>query len=254
MSASRAVTTRTSGYRGRRGGLDRISEEDLFFQFAADQAGAAETVGEVNTAEASQPDPPRREQALDRRNVCQGQAILTLGGRSVPIAVCPEPLTRGGRNAFPACQGEPPAAAPGPYSDLPLFELTCSLQEDLARRIEQSHEHRRALEQMFDLTEACETAAGDEPRSNAPDEQAPATRANDAKPQTRPALARSSPDTGPVSNPADQRRRRPSVVDLLDKKATRTRAPFCWRRCFVSAAVCSGLGSAALLMVYWIAG
>lgn len=238
MSASRAVTTRTSGYRGRRGGLDRVSEEDLFFQFATDQAGAAETAGEVNTAEASQPAPPRREQALDRRNVCQGQAILTLGGRSVPIAVFPEP----------------PAAAPGPYSDLPLFELTCSLQEDLARRLEQSGEHRRALEQMLDLTEACETAAGDEPRSNAPDEQAPATRANDAKPQTRPALAPSSPDTGPVSNPAEQRRRRPSVVDLLDKKATRTRAPFSWRRCFVSAAVCSGLGSAALLMVYWIAG
>lgn len=238
MSASRAVTRRTSGYRGRRGGLDRVSKEDLLFRFATDQAGADDAVGGVNTAEASRPAPSHREQAFEGRNVCQGQAFLTLGGEPLPVSVRPEP----------------PAATPGPYSDLPLFELTCSLQEDLARRIEQSGERRRALEQMLDLTEACETAAGDEPHRNAPDEQSATTRAKDAMPQSRPGLGRSAPDTGPASKPADQRRRRPSVVDLLDKRADRTRGQFSWRRCFVSAAVCSGLGSAALLMVYWIAG
>jgi hypothetical protein len=153
---------------------------------------------------------PETEHAQEQHE----QAVLTLGGEPVLVAVRPDALI----------------ADTASRPDLPPFEFSFSLQDEMAQRIERSYDNRRALEGMFDLTEACESAA--------------------AGPQTASALA----PAGLPRSAADPPRRRPSVLDLLDRRPPRLREPFCWRRFLVSAAVSGGLGSAALLVLYWIAG
>jgi len=221
MTATRTAGVRTSGYRGRRGGFDRVTEEDLLFSL---------------TPPATEPEerdrPARAAKPKRRARSCQAQAVLTLGGTPTPVLV----------------HVEPPSEWPAPGSDLPLFEMSCALQDDMAERLEQSRQNRRVLEQTFNLADSCQTT------DTQPVALVPVLPVEDAVGRPCRGDERTALQTEASIKPLPSPRRRPSIMDLLDRQPTRRHNPFRWRRFFVSAAVSSGLGSAALLTLYWIGG
>ncbi|MCP4248041.1 MAG: hypothetical protein GY778_13425 [bacterium] len=176
MSTSTSPCRRTSGYRGRRGGFERVTAQELLFETEPKTDAGEPTVVHLPTA---------------REPTSTTVETLRLGGEEVLVAV------RAERHSVR------PEDASGPA------------QADSWRA--QQEQAAVAL----------------------PAEQSPAER------RTEPAI-----EAQHVVSP--NRRRRPSVMDLMARKQEGLRRPFCWRQFFVSAAVSSGLGSAALLMIYWM--
>ena len=131
MSPLRPVAIRTSGYRGRRRLMDRITDEDLLFRFdpiEADTSSWSGTACASVTAEADTATEPH--------------SVLTLGGEPVVVAIRPDP----------------PAPVPAAFDDLPLFKAGCALEEEMADRLDHCRRNRRTLHQMYNLVADCETA------------------------------------------------------------------------------------------------
>jgi len=242
MNKANGVVQRTSGYRGRRRILDRAWEEDLLFRFEAGPAPDEQPLG----AEAVEQPPGGEAEPSNER-----QQLLTLGGEAILVSVLPEPA----------------GDAPDPFESA---ERAVAQVEETADQLRRGRDGRLALEQMYDLIHTCEAESQDavqteaSPYSAAPAET-PVGHGHASVDHATPAHADHA--TPAHADHATHATRTPTLIALTPgrRPAQRSRTrdarnrrtgcePFHWRQFFVSAAVSSGLGAAALLIVYALGG
>jgi len=247
MNKPNGVIQRTSGYRGRRGILNRVSEEDLLFRFESGPAPDEQPLGHA---------PAEQLPAVEREPGSVHQEVLTLGGEPVLVNVLSE------------------SEAGDLLDSSASAERAAAQAEEAAEQLRRGRDDRHALEQMYDLIHTCEAeqaraGRADSPSNNVASVEAPVAAEQIPNPSAEQQHGHASVDhaTPTQVDHATHATRAPTMMALgpgrrpvrrsrsRDARNRRTgHQPFHWRQFLVSAAVSSGLGAAALLIVYALGG
>ncbi|HUU85900.1 MAG TPA: hypothetical protein VM243_20570 [Phycisphaerae bacterium] len=209
---------------------------------------------------------PAEAEAPTRDEPEMQQVILRLGDEPVAVRVRPEPhppwalpdehWPRLAGEQPPAADAEQPPSDSGRHVAKPkraAFELRRWIEAAQPDYLGPVDQQIRDDEKPAVMRIPRPDTRGAEAAAHTPKEAQPGpSEEKDKDPKTRPLVTRFTPPKRAKAQRAAARTRLPLRTITFRRQAARRAVPFRWRQMVASAAMSGALGSAALLMIYWL--